>query len=64
MKPVMKPDGKNQKIMISKERVKARLIKSGNNINDVERMVSTHYEYAASKYETVKQIAECIRAIY
>lgn len=50
--------------MTSKERVKARLIKCGNNINDVERMVSTHYEYAASKYKTVKQISECIRAIY
>jgi hypothetical protein len=47
-----------------KNKVEARLIKNGNNVNDVKEMMNLHFEYASSKYSTVKQIAECIRTIY
>jgi hypothetical protein len=47
-----------------KAKVTARLIKNGNNIDDVKEMIAEHFEYAASKYNTVKTIAECIRTIY
>ena len=47
-----------------KNKVKARLIKWGSNVNDVENMVNIHFEYASKKYKTVKQISECISAIY
>ena len=47
-----------------KSKVESKLIKSGNNIEDVKEMLDLHFEYASSKYNTVKQIAECIRTIY
>ncbi len=47
-----------------KAKVTAKLIKNGNNINDVDSMVDQYFEYAASKYSTVKTIVECIRTIY
>ena len=47
-----------------KEKVTAKLIKNGNNIEDVKEMVELHFEYASSKYNTVKTISECIRTIY
>ena len=47
-----------------RNKVEARLIKNGNNVNDVKEMMNLHFEYAASNYSTVKTIAECIRTIY
>ena len=47
-----------------RNKVEARLIKNGNNVNDVKEMMNLHFEYAATKYSTVKTIAECIRTIY
>jgi hypothetical protein len=47
-----------------RNKVEARLIKYGNNVNDVKEMMNLHFEYASSKYSTVKKIAECIRTIY
>jgi hypothetical protein len=50
--------------MTLKEKVTARLIKWGNNPEEVKEMVDKHFEYAAANFETVKGIAECIRTIY
>lgn len=47
-----------------RNKVESRLIKGGNNLNDVKEMMNLHFEYASSKYSTVKTIAECIRTIY
>lgn len=47
-----------------RSKVEARLIKNGNNVNDVKEMMDLHFEYASSKYTTVNSIAECIRTIY
>ena len=47
-----------------KDQVIARLIKSGNNVDDVNEMVAEHFEYAVSKYNTISSIAECIRIVY
>ena len=47
-----------------RKKVQERLIKNGNNVNDVKEMMDLHFEYATSKYSTVKSIAECIRTIY
>jgi len=47
-----------------KNKVIAKLITGGNNVEDVNNMVAKHFEYAASKYSTVKTICECIRTIY
>ena len=47
-----------------RNKVEARLIKNGNNVNDVKKMMDLHFEYASSKYSTVKTIAEYIRTIY
>jgi hypothetical protein len=47
-----------------KNKVIAKLIKCGNNVEDVKEMVAEHFEYASSKYFTVRTIAECIRTIY
>lgn len=45
-------------------KVEARLIKQGNNVADVKKMLDLHFDYAARIYPTVKTIAECIRTIY
>lgn len=45
-------------------RVSEKLVSWGNNPKDVQRMVSTHFEYASSKYSGVIKIAEVIRSIY
>ena len=45
-------------------KVEARLIKQGNNIDDVKKMLDLHFDYAVRIYPTVKTIAECIRTIY
>jgi hypothetical protein len=50
--------------MTTQEKVIAKLISYGNNIEDVKEMVKLHFEYASSTYKTVSQIAECIRIIY
>jgi hypothetical protein len=47
-----------------RNKVEARLIKNGNNVNDVKEMMNLHFEYASSRYSTVKTISECIRTIY
>ena len=47
-----------------KNKVIAKLIKSGNNETDVQKMVEKHFEYAFDKYRTVSQMANCIRTIY
>jgi hypothetical protein len=47
-----------------RNKVESRLLKNGNNSNDVKKMMSMHFEYASSKYSTVKTISECIRAIF
>jgi hypothetical protein len=50
-----------------KEKVKARLIKNGNNVNNVNnvnKMMALHFEYASNMYSSVKAISECIRIIY
>jgi hypothetical protein len=47
-----------------KNKVIAKLIKNGNNINDVKEMINIHFEYASKKYTTVNSIANCIRTIY
>lgn len=47
-----------------RKQVESKLIKNGNNINDVKEMIDLHFEYASSKYNTVKNISECIRTIY
>ena len=47
-----------------RDKVEAKLIKDGNNVNDVKEMMAEHFEYAASTYTTVNKIAECIRIIY
>lgn len=47
-----------------RNKVEAKLIKNGNNVNDVKEMMAEHFDYAASQYTTVNKIAECIRTIY
>ena len=47
-----------------KAKVTAKLIKGGNNPEDVSKMVELHFEYASNTYTTLKCICECIRTIY
>lgn len=47
-----------------RNKVIAKLIQWGNNDQDVQAMVNEHFEYASSKYNGVKTIAEVIRTIY
>jgi hypothetical protein len=47
-----------------KNRVIAKLIQWGNNENEINKMVALHFDYAVSKYSTLKTICECIRTIY
>ena len=50
--------------MTLKEKVTAKLIKGGNNSDDVFKMVELHFEQASKLYTTVKCICEYIRTIY
>ena len=50
--------------MTLKEKVTARLIKYGNNPEDVSKMVDKHFEYASSTYKSVSEISQCIRVLY
>ena len=47
-----------------RNKVEAKLIKNGNNVEDVKKMMNEHFEYASSTYSTVNSIAECIITIY
>ena len=51
---------------IIKTKVTQKLIKNGNNINDVEKMIATHFDYAIRVYPnaTIKELANIIRTIY
>jgi len=49
---------------VLKNKVEQRLIKNGNNINDVKKMIELHFEYASKTYKGVKRISECISTIY
>ena len=60
-------DSNNQlkiKVMTLKEKVIARLIKWGNNPEDVKKMVDKHFEYASRTYKSVSEISQCIRILY
>jgi hypothetical protein len=60
-----KSNAKHIEIMTNlKSKVEAKLIKWGNNVNDVKDMMEKHFEYASSTYSNVNTIAECIRIIY
>ena len=47
-----------------KAKVTAKLIKVGNNPEDVSKMVELHFEYASKTYSNLNTICECIRTIY
>ena len=47
-----------------KNKVIAKLIKNGNNIDEVTEMTNIHFDYASKHYTTVNSIANCIRTIY
>lgn len=47
-----------------KNKVIKKLIKWGNNENNVIKMVELHFDYASKQYSTVTAICECIRTIY
>ena len=49
---------------VLRNRVEQRLIKNGNNIDDVKKMIELHFEYASEHYKGVKRVSECIRTIY
>jgi len=49
---------------IMKIKVIAKLVKWGNNSQDVLTMVNEHFEYASNNYNTVASISNCIRTIY
>ena len=62
-KPAEKKKEDTAKIEL-KDKVIARLIKNGNNPEDVKKMVDKHFDYASKHYGTEKAIAEAIRTIY
>lgn len=45
------------------QKVEARLVKGGFNINTVESMMSEHFSYAASKYNGVAKIADVVSTL-
>ncbi|MBE4949936.1 hypothetical protein [Chryseobacterium culicis] len=47
-----------------KNKVEVILIKGGNNVNDVKKMIEGGFEFAASKYDNAKQIARYLRVTY
>lgn len=47
-----------------RNKVEAKLIKNGNNVNDVKKMKDLHFERASKKSNTVSEIAYFIRVIY
>ena len=68
MKGITFETSNKQKLIVMNEKlrakVEAKLIKQGNNIDDVKKMLDLHFDYAVRIYPTVKTIAECIRTIY
>lgn len=58
----MRASAKNAEV--SKEQVKALLIKWGNNPADVEKMIEQCFDRVAPRYSTAKAIAEAIRILY
>lgn len=47
-----------------RNKVIAKLIKRGNNVNDVHDMVNKHFDYASKTYSNINAICDCIRTIY
>jgi len=47
-----------------RNKVIAKLIKNGNNVNDVNKMVNIHFEQASKNYTSVNTIAQYIRTVY
>lgn len=47
-----------------KNKVEAILIKNGNNVNDVRLMIEEGFEYASSRYNNAKQIANYLRITF
>jgi hypothetical protein len=47
-----------------KELVKQRLLKKGNSENDVNNMIEKDFDFASSKYNTVKEICNYLRINY
>lgn len=47
-----------------KNKVEIILIKGGNNVMDVKKMIVEGFEFAASKYDNAKQIARYLRVAY
>ena len=47
-----------------KAKVIVRLLNAGNNEKDIQLMIKRHFDYAFEHYNSVKSIAEAIRAIY
>jgi hypothetical protein len=48
----------------TKDKVRALLIKWGNNPADVEKLLSKNYEWAASRYDSIQKIAEAVRTVH
>ena len=49
---------------VLKNKVIAKLESWGNNKNEVEKMVSLHFEQGSRIYSNVKSISEFIRTVY
>lgn len=47
-----------------RNKVIAKLIKAGNNIDDVNEMVNIHFEQASKNYSSVITITQYIRTVY
>ena len=47
-----------------RNKVIVKLIKSGNNVDDVNEMVNIHFEQASKNYSSVSTIAQYIRTVY
>lgn len=47
-----------------KNKVIAKLIANGNNVNDVNEMVSLHFDTASQKFTKVSEICYYIRTVY
>jgi hypothetical protein len=50
--------------MTTQEKVIAKLISYGNNVEDVKEMVKLHFEQASKNHKSVNDIAYFIRTIY
>ena len=47
-----------------KNLVKQRLLKNGNSEKDVNKMIEKDFDFASSKYNTVKEICNYLRTNY